>query len=91
MIKESNPIEVKEHSMDNGYSNEIAFRCWVYKALKKHDRLVNKVKSRCQNNRLKFGGEVTLPVEYYLRIDQENGNTLWHDSIEDLFRFSRQG
>ena len=49
--------------------------------LKKLDCLVNKFNSRCQNNIFKFGVEVPLTVEDALRIDQENGNTLWHDYI----------
>ena len=54
MIKESNPIEVAEHAMANGYSNEPVFRFWVRKVLNKRDRLVNKFKSRCRKNRFKF-------------------------------------
>ena len=42
LINESNPIEVAEHAMSNGYSNEPSFRWWVRKVLKKHDRLVKK-------------------------------------------------
>ena len=35
----------------------------------------------CWNNRFKFGVKVPLTVEYYLSIDQKNGNTLCYDSI----------
>ena len=79
LIKESNPIVLSEHSMATGYSNKPAFRWWVRKVLKKRDRLVKKFKM--SKNRFKFGVEVTLTVEYALRIYWENGNTLWHDSI----------
>ena len=44
LSKESNPIEVAEHSMANVYSNQQVFRKWVRKVLNKGDRLVNKVK-----------------------------------------------
>ena len=47
LINESNSIEVAEYDMANGYSNKPSFRWWVRKVLKKRDRLVNKVKSRC--------------------------------------------
>ena len=44
LITESNTIEVVEHDMANGYSNEPTFRWWACKVLKKRNRLVNKVK-----------------------------------------------
>ena len=59
------------------------------KVLKKRDKLVKKSKSRCQNNRFKFGVEVKLIVEDTLRIDLKNGNTLWHESIGKDMKNSR--
>ena len=70
LIKESNPIEVSENAMANGYSNEPSFRWWVRTFLKKSYRLVNKFKSRCLNNIFKSGVEVPLTAEYALRIDR---------------------
>ena len=75
--------------MGNGYSNEPAFIWWVREVLKKCDRHVNKVKSRYWNNKFKFGVEVPLKVEDSLRIDLQNGNTLWHDSIGKYTKNSR--
>ena len=69
LIEESNTIGVAEHSMSRGYSNEPDFIWWVCKVFSERDRLVKKVKSRCQNNIFKFGVEVTLIVEDVLRID----------------------
>ena len=57
--KESNTIEVGKHAMYNSYSYEPAFRWCVHIMLKKHNRILNKVKSRCQNNRFKFGGRIS--------------------------------
>ena len=57
--------------------------------LKKCDRLVNKVKSRCRKNIFKFGIDVTLTFEDALKIDQENGNTLWNHSIGKDMKNSR--
>ena len=65
--------------MADDYSNEPGFRCWLHKVLKKRDRIMNKVKSRCRKNIFKFGVEFTLTVEDTLRIDWENGNTPWHN------------
>ena len=36
LMKESNPIEVAEHAMANGYSNEPDFRWWANNAFKKN-------------------------------------------------------
>ena len=58
-----------EHGMANGHPNEPAFIWWVRKVLDKCDRLVNKVKLRCQNSRFNFGAEVPLILEDDLRID----------------------
>ena len=63
LIKKSNKIEMTEHAMARGHSNETALRCWL-----KRDRILNKVKSRCQKNRFKFGVEVPLTFEYALDI-----------------------
>ena len=67
--------------MVNDHSNEPDFIWQVHKLLKKRDRLVNKVKSRCRKNRFKLGVEFPLKYEGTLRIDQENGNTLWNDYV----------
>ena len=48
LIKESNLINMAEHVMANIYFNEPDFIWWVRKVLKKRDRLMKKVKSRCQ-------------------------------------------
>ena len=70
MIKESNPIEVAEHAMANGYSNEPSFRWCVRKVINKRDRILNKVKSRCRRNILNFGVGFPLTVEDALSIDR---------------------
>ena len=89
LIRELNPIDLEEHAMANGYSNEPAFRWWVSNVLNKCDRLVKKIKSRFQKNRFNFGVEVPQTVQDFLRIDCENGNTLCHDSIGKEMNNSR--
>ena len=64
--------------MTNGYSNEPDFGWWVRKVLKKFDRLVKKVKSRCQKNRFKFDVEAPLIVVDDLRIDSGK----WKHTLE---------
>ena len=64
MIKESNPIEMVEFSVSNGYADETAFRWWVLKVVIKYARLISKVKYRFRKgNMFKFGIEVPVTVE----------------------------
>ena len=70
IIKESNHIEVLEHAMANGYSDEPSFRLWVRKVSNKSDRAVKTTKSSFQKNIFKYGVEVPLIVEDALIIDR---------------------
>ena len=47
LLKESNPVEVAEYALANGYNHEPAFKWWVSHVLKKRDRLIGRVKAQC--------------------------------------------
>ena len=49
-IKESNPVEVAEFAIANGYANEPAFKWWVNHVIKKTSRIIGKMKSRCRKD-----------------------------------------
>ena len=90
LIKEANPIEVAEFAVANKYADEPAFKWWVNTVLKKRKRLLARVKSRCRKgSNSKFGIEVPKTVDEALRLDKENGNTLWHDAIKKEMENSR--
>ena len=90
LMKESNPVEVAEYAVANGYHQEPAFKWWVNHVLKKRDRLINKVKVHCRKaGRTKFGIEVPRTVEEALALDRKNNNTLWQDAITKEMKNSR--
>ena len=90
LAKQSMPIQVAEYALANGYESEPAFKWWVKKVLRHHKRTISKVKARMRKpNRFKFGVKVPMTVEEALRLDHENGNTLWFDAIEKEMKNSR--
>lgn len=90
IIKECNPIEVAEFAIANNYDKEPAFAWWVRKVLKKKERMINKVVTRCRKpGRMKFGLDVPNSVDEALAIDKKNGNTFWADAIKKEMTNSR--
>ena len=82
IVKESNPIELADYAVNNKIDNEPAFKWWVPYTLRKRERIIKKVKSKYLRISHKFGIRLPKTVEEALRIDAENGNTLWRDAIE---------
>ncbi|KAI2510101.1 Reverse transcriptase (RNA-dependent DNA polymerase) [Fragilaria crotonensis] len=80
-LKESNPIEVAEFAVTHGIDGEAAFAWWVPYTLKRRDRIVAAVNKRYHKRTHKFGIEVPKTYEDCVRIDRENGNTLWQDAV----------
>ena len=101
-LKESYPVELAEFAIKSEIDHEPAFNWWVRQVLKRRDRIVSKVKSRAKlskearakryNRRTqKFGIEVPRSVEDAVRLDKENGNTLWQDAIAKEMKSVRFG
>jgi len=78
--------------MKSEIDHEPAFNWWVRQVLKRRDRIVSQVKGRAKLSKearakkytkrtQKFGIEVPRTVEDAVRLDKENGNTLWQDAI----------
>lgn len=83
-LKESHPVKVAEYAYMQGIDHEPAFNWWVGHVLKKRDRIIAKVKSRearYLKRNCKYGIAMPDNVEDAKRLDDENGNTLWQDSI----------
>ena len=83
-IKLSNPVEVAEYAFSRNIQDEPAFSWWVYKILKKRDRLISKLKLNYNKVRknVKFGVKVPLTVEEARQFDKDNNNTLWEEAIK---------
>ena len=83
-IKLSNPVKVAEYAFSRNIQDEPAFSWWVYKILKKRDRLISKLKLNYNKVRknVKFGVKVPLTVEEARQFDKDNNNTLWEEAIK---------
>ena len=85
-VKESNPVELAEYAINNLIEKEPAFAWWVPYTLNKLDRIIKKVKAKYWHTMHKFGVRIPKSLEEAIRIDKENGNTLWQDAIEKEMR-----
>ncbi len=80
-LKESNPVELADYAIAHGIENEPAFAWWVPFTIKRRDRIIAAVNNRYHKRTHKFGLEVPKTYDDCIRIDRENGNTLWQDAI----------
>jgi hypothetical protein len=83
---ESNPVEVAEYAVAHKLDKELAFAWWVDWTLKRRDRIVAAVNNCTLKRTHKFGIAIPRNVEDVMRIDKENGNTLWADAIAKEMR-----
>ena len=80
-LKESYPIEVAEFAVAHDIHDEAAFAWWVPYVLAKRNRIISAVNRRYHKRTHKYGIEVPKTFDDCVRIDQENGNTLWQDAV----------
>jgi ribosomal protein L31E len=82
-LKESNPVEVAEYAIAKGIDQEPAFAWWVPFTVRRRNRIIAAVKlnKRYHKRTHKFGIEVPKTFADCVRIDNENGNTLWQDDV----------
>ena len=81
-LKESFPVQVADYAVANKIASEPAFSWWVHDTLRRKDRILRKVRSKkywVQSHQ--YGVRLPKSVAEALRIDEENGNTLWRDAI----------
>ena len=82
LIKENYPVETEDYAKDNTIDNEPAFQWWISYTFKKLDAILSAANARLRNNTIKYGIKVSRSVNEAKDYDQENGNTLWQDSID---------
>jgi hypothetical protein len=80
--KDSYPLCVAEHAVENGISERPSFKWWIPFVLKKRDRIISKTKSSDWTRTHKHGIEIPKNHVDCVRIDNENGNTLWQDAVK---------
>jgi hypothetical protein len=79
--KEAFPVQVAEYSVQVRIQEEPAFVWWVPHVLKKRAQTIAKVKSKYWQRTHKFGTRKLKSIKEALRVDAENGNTLWWNAI----------
>jgi hypothetical protein len=79
--KEAFPVQVAEYSVQVRIQEEPAFVWWVPHVLKKRAQIIAKAKSKYWQRTHKFGIRIPKSIKEALRVDAENGNTLWWDAI----------
>ena len=80
-IKESYLVQVAEFALGSHISMEPAFAWWVPFMLKKRNRILAKVKSKYWLRTHTVGIHIPKLVEEAKKIDEQNGDTLWWDTI----------
>jgi Reverse transcriptase (RNA-dependent DNA polymerase) len=73
--------QVADYAVAHGINSEPAFAWWVPYTLKRRNRIIAAVNNRFRKRTHKFGIEVPKTWDDCVRIDAENGNTLWQDAV----------
>jgi hypothetical protein len=79
--KDSYPLDVAEYAVENGISEKPSFKWWIPFVLRKRDRIISKTKASYWTRTHKYGLEIPKNHADCVRIDHENGNTLWQDAV----------
>ena len=80
-MKESYTPQVAEYAVASHIDQEPAFAWWVPHTMRKKEAIISKVKSAYWLTTHKYGIKMPKTVEEALKLDKENGNTLWYDAI----------
>jgi hypothetical protein len=80
-LKESNPVEVDEYAAAKSLMNSPAFVWWDPHVLQKRTMIIADVTKRYHKRTHKFGIEVPKNWDDCVRLDKENGNTIWQDAV----------
>src|SRR6056300_517798 len=83
-MKECFPIETAEYAISHGLQHEAAFAWWLPTVLQKRDRYLKKVKTKYWERTHKYGVKIPHSIKQAIKIDTENGNTLWQDSTGEV-------
>ena len=81
-MKESHPIELAEYVTALHLETEPNFAWWVPYTLKKRYRIIALINHRVIKSDHKFGIKIPRNVKEALKLDQDNGNTLWQDAYK---------
>jgi hypothetical protein len=80
-LKGRNPVEVSEYAVAKNLLDSPSFVWWAPHILKKRIRIIYAVTKHYQKRTHKFGIEVPKSWDDCVRLDKENDNTLWQDTV----------
>jgi hypothetical protein len=80
-LKEINPVKVAEYDSAKRLLNTPAFLWWYPHVLKKRSISIAAITKCYHKQTHKFGIEVRKSWDECVRLDKENGNTLWQDVV----------
>jgi hypothetical protein len=85
-LKESHPVEVAEYADDKNLIDAPDFVWWAPHVLKDLSRIISAVTKRYHKHTHNFGIEVPNRWDDCVRLDKENGNTLWQDEVREYMK-----
>jgi hypothetical protein len=80
-LKESNPVEVSEYAAAKILLDTPAFVWWAPHVLKKRTIIIDVVTTHYHKRTHKFGIEVPKSWDDCVRLDKENDNTIWQNTV----------
>lgn len=80
-LKASFPIELARYARDHTLLDQPAFAWWAPHTLKKAHHTISKLKSKYWEKSHKYGIRIPKTIAEAKKLDAENGNTLWMDSV----------
>ena len=80
-MNNSNPVKVAEFAVSRGFYRDPAFNWWVSYTIRRRDLVIAGVNSRVKRVTHKYGVELPYIVQEAYALDDNNGNTLWRDSL----------
>ncbi|CAJ1948165.1 unnamed protein product [Cylindrotheca closterium] len=81
-MKKSFPVEFADYAKLKAIDDEPTFAWWVPHVQRKRDSFIQKIKSKYWERTHKYGIRIPTSVKEAIKIDQENGDTMWQDAIK---------
>ena len=80
-MKNSHPVQMAEYALHCRIAGDPEFAWCIQHVLAKRNRIIGKLKSKYWVRTHKFGVKIPKSVQEAKSFDEENGNTLWWETI----------
>ena len=82
IMKEHYPLQVADYAAENDLIDQPAFEWWVPYVRRKRHAILSAVKAAVKNTTVKYGIRRPRSIKEALKLDEENGNHLWRNTID---------